>query len=138
MRSELAFCEAIDSSFTADIADVARQTQSWSDLIKWLLTAYFFQKVFGATLLVNGGDSVLMSAHLEDRMLALIASPHMQRCYEKWSDGHAVFPVFELRIVCILSNRHIAATSTSLEWRAISNAHAWSHSWPSSSALLSQ
>ena len=111
LRSQAVFCEDIDAPFAQDIVEVAAQTQSWSDQLTWLLTAYFFQKMFGATLLVNGGGSVLLSAllfdpwlllttfwgtHLEDRMLALIASPHMAQCYLKWPDGHAVFPAFEL------------------------------------------
>jgi len=113
LRHEAVDCEDIDAAFADDLVSIGNETQSWSDQLTWLLTAYFFQKMFGATLLVNGTGSVLIAAllfdpwllittfwgtHIENRLLFAINHDAMGRCLEKWDSRHSLFPAVESTI----------------------------------------
>merc|ERR1712154_427336 len=109
IRDEAVVCEnapGVDPKFIDDLVLIAEQTQSWSDQLTWLLIAYFFQKMFGATLLINGGGSVLVAAlifdpwlliscfwgtHIENTCLSIINDGRMDECLSKWDNDHNIF-----------------------------------------------
>ena len=120
-------CHDIDKQLTDDLNKISITTQRWSDQLTWLLIAYFFQvwyvlccfytssqyhiyiynqKMFGATLLINGGGSAMIGAvvfdpwllistfwgtNIENQLLKLINSNSMELCLNKWDNNHMIF-----------------------------------------------
>eukprot|EP01084_Bolivina_argentea_P032891 60885_1 len=121
LRNDAIFCDNIDKQLTNDLTRISNDTQNWSDQLTWLLIAYFFQKMFGATLLVNGGGSVMIAAivfdpwlfvstfwgtNIENSILSIIDSESMNKCLTQWDNTHAIFNSLE-QIIYAVNNVNI-------------------------------
>eukprot|EP01084_Bolivina_argentea_P063142 115328_1 len=114
-------CHDVDAGLTHQLQELSDTTQQWSDQLTWFLIAYFFQKMFGATLLVNGGASVLIGAlifdpwlfvstfwgtNIENNFLSIVNTASMDKCLSEWDNDHRVFDSFE-DVVHALNNVNI-------------------------------
>mmetsp|Transcript_22408 Transcript_22408/g.35863 ORF Transcript_22408/g.35863 Transcript_22408/m.35863 type:complete len:320 (-) Transcript_22408:364-1323(-) len=104
------FCQSTDGPLLNDIQSIAQNSISWSNQLTWLLIAYFFQKLFSSTLLINAGGSAMIGAvvfdpwlfistfwgtNIENRWLATIRSEEMSDCISQLDTDHMVFNAME-------------------------------------------
>jgi len=76
----------------------------------WFLIAYFFQKMFGATLFVNAGKAAIVNSilfdpwllistfvgtNIENSIYSLIDRQDMDNCLRQWDDEHILFDAME-------------------------------------------